>query len=350
MRKYFLIAIFTVFDLAAIAQFTIRPTAQSRINATDSVSALPGINPGGLNITLYSDAYDKFLRRQRFKERNKIKFRAALTITQTAFDNWAAGGSNSFSGRIWTNFEHIYTEPQFNVKSVFEGAYTMLITEGRVTKSEDFFYISSTPSWRLGPKWEVSGSLILKSQFANSYKAPPEDSILVSTFLSPGTLTVSGGISYVPPKKKLVIYLAPLSGNLLMVTNKKLADLGGFGMPAGQQLKPEFGAFLRVTYKESFAKEKIGYETKLESFWNYSGDLPTLWWENKLFFKFTNIFGANFYLLTIFNDKISTPKAAQGNFWQFNESLGFGLTFNFNSKPATVLPENTITKGRLRRR
>lgn len=349
MRKFFIISILLLLNICAVAQFTVRPAPVKLTTPVDSVASLAGATTGGLNMTLYSDAYDRFLRQQRFKERNKIKFRTSLTITQTAFDNWAAGGNNSFSGRIWANLEHNYTEPYFNVKSVLEGAYTMLITEGKIKKSEDFFYISSTPSWKIGEKWEISGSLILKSQFSDTYKSPG-DTIMVSSFLSPGTLTVSAGISYAPPKKKLVVYLAPISGNLLMVTNKKLADIGGFGMPAGQQLKPEFGTFLRITYKEVFAKEKIGYETKLESFWNYSGDWPTLWWENKLFFKFTNLFGANFYLLTIFNDKITTPKASQNNFWQFNESLGFGLTFNFNSKPNTVLPENTITKGRLKKR
>lgn len=350
MRKYFLFIVVAILSLTASAQFTIRPAASRLSTKTDTVARITSDTPGGLNLTLYNEAYDEFLRRERFKQRNKINFRSSLTINHTSYDNWAAGGNNSFTGRIWINFEHTYTMPNFNVKSTFEGAYALLVTDEKARKNEDLLYLSSTPSWRLGPKWEVSGSVVLKSQFTNSYTAPG-DTILASSFLSPATLTLSAGISYAPPKKRLNIYVAPLSGNLLMVTNKELADKGGFGMDKGKQFKPEFGVFFRLTYKESFWKELMTFETKLESFWKYSfSDMPTLWWENKLSFKITEIFGAKLYLLTIYNDKITTPRAVDSNYWQINESAGFGLTFNLKSKENVALPENKITKGRLKRK
>lgn len=352
MRKFLIIALI-LSSVIAQAQFTQRLDTSQGETAADStaLSAAQSIKPSEpevLNFTLYSDAYDQYVRRELFKQRNKIKIGSALTVTQTMFDNWAKGGNNSFAGRAYALVEHIYKKDAFEVKSSFEGAYTITATEDYVRKSEDFLNITSTPSWNISKRWMISGSAILKSQFANSYKAPG-DTILVSSFFAPATLNLSAGITYKQPNSKLEIYLAPISGALLMVLNKELADKGGFGMDAGKQVDPQIGALLRITYGIEFAKKKISFDTKLETFWQYNREIPTLWWENKLNFRFTNLFGANLYILTIYNDQINTPRAADKNFWQINESFGFGLTFNFNSKPNTGPSKNDVMKARTKK-
>lgn len=352
MRKFIITILLAFVSIYSHAQFNQRLNTARGESAVDSTAMSAArsiqqvIEPEPLNFTLYSDAYDKFVRRELFKQRNKIKVKSSLQITQTAFDNWAAGGNNSFAARAWANIEHVYTKNAFNVKSTFEGAYTLTAGEDYVRKSEDFFNLSSKPNWKIARRWEISGEMNLKSQFVNSYKAPG-DTLLVSSFFAPATLKVSAGITYKQPKTNLEIFLAPLSGSLLMVLNDELAAKGGFGMDAGKKIEPQFGAFLQINYNVEFAKKKINYTTKLETFWQYNRTIPTLWWENKLNFKFTNIFGASIYLLTIYNDQIKTPRAeSENNFWQINESLGFGLTFNFESKPYKAPAKSDITKAR----
>lgn len=357
MRKFLILFIFSAIltPLNTYGQFTTRLNTQRNENAVDSsaLSAAKSIKPTvpeTLNFTLYSDAYDKYVRRELFKQRNKVKIKAGLAITQTAYDNWASGNNNSFAGRAFANIEHTYTKNSFNIRSTFDGAYTITATEDYVRKSEDYLNISVTPNWRFAPRWELSGSMILKTQFANSFKAPG-DTILVSSFFAPATLSVSAGITYLQPKSNLKIFVAPLSGSLLMVLNKELADIGGFGMDPGKRVEPQFGGFIRINYDVKFAKEKIGYTTKLETFWRYDRDLPTLWWENTFDFKLTNLLWARLYVLAIYNDQIDTPRGkSEGNFWQINESFGFGLTFNFNSKTNSGPATSQITKARAKSR
>ncbi|MEG0162706.1 MAG: hypothetical protein RR652_02120, partial [Mucinivorans sp.] len=167
---------------------------------------------------------------------------------------------------------------------------------------------------------------------------------------APATLNLSAGITYSQPKSLLEIYFAPISGQLLMVLNKELSDKGGFGVEAGKRFLPQVGALMRIKYGIAFAKKKIAYSTTLETFWRYDRDTPTLWWENNIAFKFTNLLWANLYVLAIYNDQIKTPRAeSEGNFWQIKESFGFGLTFNFNSKVNSGPVKSDITKARNKR-
>lgn len=334
---------FVISSNCCYAQFTPKSNSANIEAKVDSI--IPASTQQQLNLKLYNDAYDKYVRKLRFKQRNFLHIKnASLTATQTSLTNWAAGGNNSFVARAAFNMEHIYTAPIFNVKTVLDAAFGMMMTDQIFRKNEDWFNVTITPSWRFAERWEFSSSFLLRSQFSNSYIAPG-DTIISSSFMAPGNFSLSAGISYVPPKKKFNIYIAPISGNVLMVINKELADRGGFGMEQGRQFKASFGAIFRMTYKESFAKNKITYETKLESVWDYDSS-PTMWWEHKLGFKFTNLLGANLYLLAIYNDKVNTPEAGNHNFFQFQESFGFGLTYSFKTKAPEPIPYNKMTKER----
>lgn len=345
MRKC-LIILLILSALGVRAQFTQRVTPPVGGTVKDSSSmSVKADAKTDLNFTLYSDAYDKYVRRELFKQRNKIKIESSLTISQTSFDNWAKGGDNFFSGRAKAYVEHVYTKDRFNIKTSLDAAYTLNMTNEYIRKAEDYLNITSTPNWRISPRWELSSSAQLKTQLANSFKAPG-DTILVSSFLAPGTWNLSAGITYTQPKSSLKVYFAPISGSLLMVINKELADKGGFGMDKGRQYKPQLGMLGRITYDKRFWKDKLQYVTKLESFWDYSFLRPNLWWENTINMKFTNVFGLKFYILIIYDDKIRTPRVDEGNFWQINESFGLSLTFNYNSKNHKGPALTKITKAR----
>lgn len=144
MRKFIITILLAFVSIYTYAQFNQRLDTSRGESAVDSAAMSAAraiqqvIEPEPLNFTLYSDAYDQFVRHQLFKQRNKIKVQSSLQITQTSFDNWAAGGNNSFAARAWVSIEHVYTKNAFNIKSSFEGAYTITAGEDYVRKSEDF--------------------------------------------------------------------------------------------------------------------------------------------------------------------------------------------------------------------
>lgn len=302
-----------------------------------------------LNLQLYNDAYDRYMRGVKFKERNTIKVETGLTFNQNQFSNWAAGGNNSMALRATVKVEHKYTAPIFRITSEFNAAYGMQYTDNKFRKNEDWFNISTTPSWRFANRWDASTSLTFKSGFSNSYQAPG-DSVLVAGFMAPAQILPALGITYESRNGDLSIYMAPISGNITLVLNRDLAAKGGFGMDAGKNFHAEFGAFLRVTYKKEFLKKIMSYNTKMEMFFKYNST-PTLWWENTLSLKITKLLGAKFYMLAIYNDRLATPDSKKGtpNYLQINESFGFGLTYNIASKKFGAPPENLRTKTRVKR-
>lgn len=330
----------------ASAQFNIRPnTSSTKVESgIDTVKLTNEAKSSPLDLNVYSTAYDKYLKREIFKFRNKIAFQSSFTLSQTSMDNWAAGGSNSFSGRLWLKLTHTYTksEANFNVISSIDGAYTMLMADEITTKSEDYLNLTSTPSWKLGSRWEASGSLTLKTQFTDSY-ASTSDTVISSTFFAPAYLNLSAGITYSPPKGKFKAFIAPISGNATFVLNPELSALGAYGVEAGKKSLTEFGAFARIEYNESFWKDKASFYTKAESFWNYYS-CPNVWFEAKLTFKFSEIFGAEIYAKAIYDEAISTPRVDENNYWQFMQSTGFSLTFTFNSKKNTSSESELVNR------
>ncbi len=316
---------------ASIAQFTFRPTA-APVAFMDSVRINHTIAPTPDSLNVHTDAYERYARKMRFKYRNKVAFNGTLDIGQTAFDNWAAGGSNSFSGRIWSKFTHTYTNEQKNFKVIsdIDGAYTLVIADGVATKSEDYLNMSSTPSWKIFERFEISGSAIIKTQFANSYTTTDDTKTLSSTFFAPANITLSAGVTYTTKDGNFSWFMAPLSGNAVVVANDQLAALGVGGVEAGKHTKAEFGLFNRVIFKRTFLKEAANFSTQVDSFWNYK-DCPTLWWESRLSYKFTQIFGMSLYLKVLYDQSIVTPRFEENNFWQINQSLGFNLTYTFKS-------------------
>lgn len=314
-----------------------------------------------LRFELYSDAYDKYLRKLRSKQRNSYTIKPGLSVTQVSFTNWQQGGDNSFSGLASLIFEHNYTAPVFSIKTVFDAKYGLMRTTGQTRKNVDYFNLSVTPSWNISERWKLSSALIWKSQFTKSYDYPKDaPKVWKSSFMAPGTIEISGGFTYEPPSKKINIFLSPIAGKFIFVLNDSLARKGGLGIDPAKEnpkFKAQIGAQARIIYKTQFAKNKIEYATQLDGFWNYELP-PSATWNNTVNFKFTDVITASVIVNMIYNDQITTPKAQekrdQGripkpwDYLQIYQSVGFGLNFNIASKPHKPIQESTITRSRLK--
>ena|GEM_PF-2618720 len=336
----------------AVAQFN--PTSNTTLLDLPTPDTLAKVIPEShLNLQVYNEAYDKYLRKLRSKQRNTFILDPAsgMTFTQTALGNWAAGGNNQMSIRGYLLFQHKYQAPIYSNTITFNGIYAFVNTDKIMRKSEDLLRFTVSPEWKIAPRWKLTSQADLLTQFSNSYQAPG-DTILTSGLLSPGTLTAALGITYAPPAGKayITVFLSPITGRLIMVLNQELADKGVGGMKDGRNYKADFGARLEIKAGYKFYKDKLTFTTHLISMWDYNYT-PNLDWTARLDMKFTTLFSCNFYIRGIYDEKIPTPRSKEGErkFLQINQSFGFGITYGFTSKKPPVPPENKYLKTRIKR-
>lgn len=330
----------------SFSQFTIRNKASHIDSKKDSIRVYK-TEANTLDLKLYNQAYDDYLRKMEFRKRNSIKLESSFTLNQNQFDNWAAGGNNTISLRTHIVAEHKYTRRVFGMTSNLSMALGFQNTDRITRKNEDWLNISTTPSWRFANRWSVSASAILKTGVMNSYVSPG-DTVLTSAFFAPAQLLPAAGVSYKSANGSLDVYMAPVSGKIIFVSNDLLAAKGGFGIPKGDKFGAEFGSFFRVVFdKKFFKKEQLSYSTRFETFIRYNST-PTLWWENNISYKITKLLALKFYILAVYDDQIATPRSKEGlhNYLQINQSFGLGLSFNLKSKKYNDPPENLQTQAR----
>ncbi len=350
MKKHLFLSIVLLISLgleSAYAQFNQRLTPTKQ-NTIDSVRVA---NTPEVEMTIYSEAYQRYLKSVQFKERNKITIKnTGISLNQASLTNWAAGGENSFSARFTADITHTYTnQGDFSVSSIFQSALSLVQSEDDFRKSEDWWKINIKPSWKVSNKWSFSGDLLLNSQFASSFSEAADGSAnLISTFFAPATLNISAGFTFLDHRNagqinesKFSLYLSPAAGNLRMVLNETLSEAGAFGVEKGKKFEPTFGMTFRVEFFKKFLEGKMDYYSKWETYWDYKVE-PTIWWENKINFRVSSIMGLNFTVITKYNTNDNPPYVQRGGnkFWdwlQINQSLGLTFSLNYQSKAPTKI-------------
>ncbi len=357
-RKLFFLFVLCLLGSPLRAQFTHRSQTPTPIVAVDTVALISSIKPPRFSV--YSDAYDQYLRRLRRQQRNSMIFQPTLSFAQASFTNWQKGGDNSFSALAAINFEHNYKAPVFSVRTVFDTKFGLLRTQQQTRKNIDYFDLSTTASWNITERWKLSTTMTWRSQYTRTYDYPADaPRVWKSTFMAPGTVNLSGGFTYESASKKLNVLLSPIAGKMTFVLNDSLARLGGLGINAGERFRAELGMLGRLIYKENMAKDRIVLSTKFESFWNYKR-IPTVNWDLNLTFKVTDLFSATVYGQLLFDDQIQTPRverfeqtqpgrsAPKWRYVQFYENVGFTLSYKIASKPRKPIIESTIAQSRLK--
>ncbi len=165
------------------------------------------------------------------KERNKIEFNATLNGSLAHFnDKWLSvnGNTNSLTGIGNILFTHSYTKDKFTIGTKVTGklgyAYNFTNDESTstVSKSQDEWFIQTSPAYVISKSWNVGGSLSMRSQFANGWNSTDKASRqLTSTGFAPAYLIASLGVTYVCQNAKfpIKVNIAPLSMNATFVTS-----------------------------------------------------------------------------------------------------------------------------------
>jgi hypothetical protein len=280
------------------------------------------------------------------------KNKASALLSEVAFVNWNAGGSNSISAL-------------FNYEGVLKYRYKHLIWQNMVIsryginkqqdqglrKTDDIIDISSTLGYRKNEKtnWYFSSRFNFKTQFTKGYNYPDDDYVL-SEFMAPGYLFIGGGLEYGKNIDKFSVYFSPLTVKTTFVLDDALANAGSFGVtPAvydeegniieeGEHIRKEVGILFTSVYEAQIFENVmlynyIGlYTDYLNDFGNIDVD-----WQINFDFKVNSFMKANFGSHLIYDNDVKTlvetdvpdEYKMEGAKVQWKQILGVGVVVDF---------------------
>lgn len=274
----------------------------------------------------------------------------ALNISNVGLQNWAAGGSNSYSLTGLVGLFANYTEGKSSwdnnidlglgaIKQFLPGADA---SEVPWVKSDDKLDFTSKYGQQASEKWFYSGLLNFKSQFLPGFNDPylPDSSRkTISNFLAPAYGIAAIGMDF-KPNKEVTMFVAPFTAKATIVADEDLNAVGGFGVDSGQVWRIEYGVYLRLMYKKEIAKN-VTFNSKFEWFQNYQRiEHIDINWETLTSMKVNEFISATLTTQLIYDDDIliavdeNRNGTIDGNAehharTQFKHVLGVGLTYKF---------------------
>jgi hypothetical protein len=173
-------------------------------------------------------------------------------------DEWRSvnGNTNTLTGIGNILFTHTYKKNKFTVGTKVTGklGYAYNFTDDQnantISKSQDEWFIQTSPAYVISKSWNVGGSLSLRSQFANGWDSTDKEKRkLTSAGFAPAYLIASIGVTYVCPNTKfpIKINIAPLSMNATYVTNNTVRanyyTVADNGLAALRELYPTYADY-----------------------------------------------------------------------------------------------------------
>ncbi len=266
----------------------------------------------------------------------KIGGTPSLTFNQVSLTNWAAGGKNSVAGTFLLNVYFNYSKDKVAWDNTIDFGYG-LTKQGseNMVKTEDKLYFTSKLGYNAGDhsKWFYTALLDFKTQMDVGYNDPPENTMKLSDFMSPGYVNFSLGMDY-KPNNNFSLYLSPLTSKMTIVMDDSLSTAGAFGVEPGDNLRGEFGAMVKVVAKKANLIKNVDVNTRLDLFSNF-GSKPQnvdVDWELAFKMKVNDYLSAVASFNLIYDDDIKYVNDAgeeRGARAQFKQLFGFGLSYKF---------------------
>ena len=194
-----------------------------------------------------------------------------LNFGQVSLSKWAPGGENSYSVNGSFNGFANYDKGRIRWDNNLLLSYALLNTASNGTrKTDDQIDYTSKFGYRFSkhPKWYYSALLNFESQMTSGYDYP-DDSTVISKFLSPAYLTSSIGITW-RPTDYFEVLISPVTSKVTMVMDDKIVGLSGrYGVAAGENTRSEFGAYLNARFRKEIMTN-VTLASRLELFNNYA--------------------------------------------------------------------------------
>jgi hypothetical protein len=244
----------------------------------------------------------------------KTKGNFSLLLNQSSFNNWIAGGEDSFSGTLGINYDFNYKKDDLTWDNKLLASYGLLQTKTAdfAKKTDDRLEFNSIVGKRAFGEWYYSYFLNFRTQFTTGYiygqdTNGKEIRTESTKFLSPGYLTTGPGI-YWTKDANLKINFAPLTSKFTFVDNAYTSVLG----------------FYSSIYYKLAIMTNVTAENTLNLYTNYLEDPQNVDMDYSLniIMKVNKYLSANFSFQAIYDDN-----AFRG--FQTRQVFGLGINFGF---------------------
>lgn len=264
-----------------------------------------------------------------------------LGFTQMFLSNWKPGGRSAFS---FLNVLKGYANYSNDSKLKWENSGEIRsgwIRQGgdidQTQKNDDKLELISRLGVNAFKKWYYSAEIDFKTQFFNGYNYP-NDSIPISTYMSPAITFIKIGLDY-KPNKNFSLFLSPITAKNVFVRDTALIDQTRYGISPNSRSFWEPGLNADIRYKIDISP-RISYETKYKMFLNYQQPFKKvdINWENTIVAQLTNRINMTFMLYLLYDDNVTFPTGKIGPNnkeifkpkWQTKELTTVGFSYKIN--------------------
>jgi hypothetical protein len=241
--------------------------------------------------------------------------------TQTSFDNWTAGGENTFAWQINLNCKFVNNREKWNWTNAGKMAFgKSQIGDQDPRKSVDEIKLESVYTYKLGTLVNPYAAVKGESQFAYGYHYTDTSAVKISNFLDPGYFTESVGVGYTPSEQ----FSTRLGAALKQTVTKD------FPVPYSddpetmelETLRSEAGLESVTDFSQKF-KENLLFTTNLSLFSNLQAlNQVDVQWDNVLTAMVTKYVNVTFNFKLFYDRDLSVKR-------QIKQALSLGLTYTF---------------------
>ena len=214
-------------------------------------------------------------------EEGKWKFggKFQLSLNQSYSSNWIGSGDPFVGLSTLDNLSLSYRKNKLSWENTLDVDFGMRCAfnskndkKVKYEKTSDKIDFNSQLGIRAKGYWYYGALLQLNTQIANGW-SPDNDSIKVSSFMTPGNVTLSLGMSY--KRKMWSWYISPVAAKLATKIDPVLYEQETFGVAARKKVNFSVGAFTRLSF-DADIHPKVNLNTKLEIFYDYMGEYTQL--------------------------------------------------------------------------
>lgn len=262
------------------------------------------------------------------------KGKVTFLFNQANFNNWVAGGENSFSGNLGLDYKIDYKKDKFSWENRILASYGVLQTQNSSfeKKTDDQFEINSIVAKRTKGYWYYSYLANFRTQFTKGYVYSKdvngaEIRAENTNFMSPGYLLFGPGM-YWKKTEDFKLNFAPLTAKFTFVDSYYTSIPGYvnnsyFGVDANESLLFQLG-FNATAYYKFKIMENVTAENLLNLYSNYL-EIPQnidINYTLNVVMKINKVLSANLNFQAIYDDD-----AFAG--FQTKEVFGVGVNYSF---------------------
>lgn len=237
------------------------------------------------------------------KERNYLEFSSGVQGSLSSYnDPWIAvsGGDNAIALVASLNLRHVFKKNLFSIETKVSAklGYNRMkvettnennetVSNGVWFKNQDEFVVWVNPAFTLAKNWSYGSTFQFRSQFVNGYKSRTEQERehLKSTFLAPGYLDISLGLTYKSPLAKfpIAVNISPVALSAVFVENATIRNNVWDSKPGWEAYglatedatsKYEGGSSVEINFDRTFGKTGyLRYRTTLYTFYGWITDV-----------------------------------------------------------------------------